>query len=125
MAQGDNSQKPLKEGKYFWHYTDAEGAKGIMNSGSIRPSTDSTYDATYGKGHYFTDKGPSNKSKELLANNYDSQDRPKGSVQYGIGIKKNQLPNIEKCPAGERDVYLNEDDEDLKLPKGSVLVKRF
>ncbi len=49
----------MSDNKIYWHYTDDEGAKKIVESGKILPSIQNRGDAILGDGVYLTTKGPS------------------------------------------------------------------
>lgn len=78
----------------FYHYTDGEGADGINESGTLRPSTDTVVDAIRGEGIYVTDLDPINNSKkDILENNYgaevdDNEDQADYYVPFTVSTER-------------------------------------
>jgi len=58
--------------KYFYHYTDRNGAEGIRMAQRIKRSASDVKDTVYGYGVYLTDLPPS---------------RGKSVISYNIGVK--------------------------------------
>ncbi|MCK4352570.1 hypothetical protein KAW65_04090 [candidate division WOR-3 bacterium] len=92
----------------LYHYTDFVGYNGISSSGNLIPSTDTVVDATYGKGHYFTDLAPTACDKQIMKCCWQNT-----FMTYRIGYYiKLSIPEVyvKKCP--REHVYL--------VPIGSI-----
>ena len=103
----------------LYHYTTADGLKGIVQSRRINSSVQNSRraDVRYGEGVYLTALPP-NTSKFLIAlNNYDGMNLSKlisdGKVDYFIKIvfSRND-PNLKDC-ANDRSVWLYDGDINL------------
>jgi len=111
----------------LYHYTSAEGCKGILKDGFIRSSTDTTRDAVLGKGVYLTSLPPSTDDWKLITNNWDDNRRTFFSklnqVDYYIVFDSEDLHDVTRAP-GKRDVWLVPYDIDLEDVPCEVHVRR-
>jgi hypothetical protein len=93
----------------LYHYTSAEGCKGILTDGVIRSSTDTTRDAVLGKGVYLTSLPPWTDDWILITNNWDDNSQAFFSklnqIDYYIVFDSNNLPRVIKAQ-DQRDVWL-------------------
>jgi len=111
----------------LYHYTSADGCKGILSDGVIRSSTDTTLDAVLGSGVYLTTLPPSTDDWRLIKNNWDGKRRALlrklNKVDYYIVFDSNALPEVTKAP-GKRDVWMVPYDIDLDELPCEVGVRR-
>ncbi len=105
---------------YLFHYTDINGARGIVKSKRINISKDTTKDAAFGVGVYLTSIAPTVGKKEILKNNYDNAiDGTKiekyllTKVQFYFRFDSADLSGVEKKAGTDRDVWLYPNDIDL------------
>lgn len=82
---------------YHYHYTDEAGMKGILESGHIRPSTDTTRDAVLGEGVYFTQLRPNCPNDTLTSNNYGEAGTMEEKTQFYFRIPTEDLPPGGHC----------------------------
>ena len=101
----------------LYHYTSAEGCKGILTDGVIRSSTDTTRDAVLGKGVYLTSLPPWTDDWILITNNWDNNSQAFFSklnqIDYYIVFDSNNLPRVIKAQ-DQRDVWLVPYDINLR-----------
>jgi hypothetical protein len=111
----------------LYHYTSAEGCKGILNDGVIRSSTDTTRDAILGRGVYLTSLPPSTDDWRLIKNNWDGKRRvllrKLDKVDYYIVFDSKDLPGVTRAE-GKRDVWMVPYDIDLDELPCEVGVRR-
>jgi len=111
----------------LYHYTSAEGCKGILSDGVIRSSTDTTRDAILGRGVYLTSLRPSTDDWKLIKNNWDGKRkallRKLNKVDCYVVFDSRDLPGIMRAP-GKRDVWLVPYDIDLDELPCEVGVRR-
>eukprot|EP00746_Dinoflagellata_sp_MGD_P168274 gnl/MRDRNA2_/MRDRNA2_99598_c0_seq1.p1 gnl/MRDRNA2_/MRDRNA2_99598_c0~~gnl/MRDRNA2_/MRDRNA2_99598_c0_seq1.p1 ORF type:complete len:178 (+),score=15.71 gnl/MRDRNA2_/MRDRNA2_99598_c0_seq1:71-604(+) len=55
---------------HLYHYTTSENAAKILESGTIKASTNTKTDCRLGPGTYFTSKAPNCSKENILSNNY-------------------------------------------------------
>jgi len=107
----------------LYHYTSNHGLTAIKREGRIKASrqissgsTSTTTDCMYGEGVYLTRLDPDEHSKaELAKNNYGAggwQSRlDDGNVDCYVEVEMDLLdPQLQKCRAQGRDVYLFDGD---------------
>jgi len=104
----------------LYHYTSKHGLAAIKREGRIKASRQmsgsaSGRDCAYGEGVYLTRLDPDEHSKaELAKNNYAGgwQSRlDDGNVDYYVEVEMDVLdPQLQKCRAQGRDVYLYDGD---------------
>ncbi|OWF41396.1 uncharacterized protein LOC110462542 [Mizuhopecten yessoensis] len=120
----DNKEETIR----VYHHTNKEGAEGILQSGYIAPSTDTTTDARYGPGAYMTSYGPEKSQDEIARNNYDGyQDTlanqmvkaGKTDAIIAIDIPKSQVTKADS----DRDIYVAEGNVTLADKNPSVYVR--
>jgi hypothetical protein len=111
----------------LYHYTSAEGCKGILSDGVIRSSTDTTRDAVLGRGVYLTSLPPSTGDWRLIRNNWDGKRRvllsKLNKVDCYIVFDSKDLPGVTRA-AGKRDVWMVPYDIDLDELPCEVRVRR-
>ena len=111
----------------LYHYTSAEGCKGILRDGVIRSSTDTKRDAVLGRGVYLTSLPPTTDDWKLLKNNYDGNRRflleQLEKVDYYIVFDSKDLHGVIKAQ-GSRDVWMVPYDIDLDEVPCKVHVRR-
>jgi hypothetical protein len=111
----------------LYHYTSAEGCKGILRDGVIRSSTDTTRDAVLGRGVYLTSLPPTTDDWKLLKNNYDGNRKflleQLEKVDYYIVFDSKDLHGVTKAQ-GSRDVWMVPYDIDLDKVPCKVHVRR-
>lgn len=100
----------------FYHYTDAEGLEGILESGRIKQSNPRQGDAYHGKGVYGNWMNPNKYSKnEVAENNYAqagrSQER-RGKTDYCI---ETRVPrdNLTRVAEDGRGILVHKGDVNL------------
>jgi hypothetical protein len=112
---------------FLYHYTSAEGCKGILSDGIIRSSADTTRDAVLGRGVYLTSLPPSTDDWRLIKNNWDGKRRALlkklDKVDYYIVFDSKDLPRVTRA-AGKRDVWMVPYDIDLDELPCEVGVRR-
>ncbi|XP_060601428.1 uncharacterized protein LOC132754756 [Ruditapes philippinarum] len=103
----------------YYHHTDRDSARKILQSGYIKQSDPKQGDAAFGPGTYLTKNGPDKSRSEVARNNYDGITKQfyeskikEGKVDVAIEVK---VPKgtVQPCPASGRDVHLYKGD--LKL----------
>jgi hypothetical protein len=111
----------------LYHYTTAEGCKGILSDGVIRSSTDTTLDAILGRGVYLTSLPPSTDDWRLIKNNWDGRRRSLlnklNKVDCYIVFHSEDLPGVTRA-IGKRDVWMVPYDVDLDVVPCQVGVRR-
>jgi hypothetical protein len=111
----------------LYHYTSAEGCKGILSDGVIRSSMDTTRDAVLGRGVYLTSLPPSTGDWRLVRNNWDGKRRTLlrklNKVDYYIVFDTKDLPGVTRA-TGKRDVWMVPYDIDLDEVPCEVGVRR-
>ena len=101
-------------GNYYYHYSTPENVLSMVQSGQIKPSTNTTTDALLGQGVYFTTKPPQTSDAKLCQNNYN-HDRDRGydeRLEAYIRIPQEQLPDT-TCLRQGRNVCVNPGSVDL------------
>lgn len=102
------SNQPQK----LYHYTDANGANGILESGRIRGSRSEVADASYGNGVYLTSKPPHHGKDTILANNYGNEAKcEQGKADYYVAIDRQHLAGAKNISGqAGRDVWVHHRD---------------
>ncbi|KAJ1620371.1 hypothetical protein T492DRAFT_888808 [Pavlovales sp. CCMP2436] len=93
--------------KYLYHYTTAEAALQIAQSGYIKGST-GPGDCALGPGGYFTSKPPQTSTQNLLINNYDSAARQhkRTDAQAYVRIPAHEVHAVDGRSHLGRDVFV-------------------
>ncbi len=103
---------------YLYHYTDKNGALGIVKSNRINSSKSTKTDAVFGNGVYLTSMPPTAGKKNILKNNYDDAiDSTKielTKVKYYFRFDSTELSGVKKEPNTKRDVWRYPNDIDLE-----------
>jgi hypothetical protein len=93
----------------LYHYTTADGCKGILKDGRIRRSTDTARDAVLGEGVYLTSLQPSTGDWRLIKNNWDGKRSTMlnklDKVDYYIVFDSDDLRDVMKA-RGKRDIWM-------------------
>lgn len=103
-----------------YHYTDLDGAAGIMRTRKIRMSTGGKGDAFFGQGVYLTEVPPDVDRSILIRNNWDDGRRllhtAKNRVDFFFKFDRSDLPGIQKCPTKSRgrNIWVNHHEIDLE-----------
>jgi hypothetical protein len=112
----------------LYHYTTAEGCKGIMSDGFIRSSSDTARDAVLGKGVYLTSLPPSTGDWKLVRNNWDGKRsallNKLDNVDYYVAFDSKDLPGVVKERRSNRDVWMVPYDIDMDSVPCDVSVRR-
>lgn len=105
----------------YYHHTDRESMKKILESGKILKSEKKNGDAVGGDGTYLTKMGPSHSKEKIAKNNYDGatarfyEDKVKtGKTDVAIEFKMAKGTVHDHSKDLKRDVHRYPDNVDLK-----------
>jgi len=112
----------------FYHYTDEEGAKNIIRSGTIQASLKSMIkgDVAYGNGVYLTELNPWTYSKHQIAmNNWVNTSDATMNKLKNYFILSIPSGNIKNTNAEGRNIFLYGNRKDLRLHKYPWVLKDY
>eukprot|EP01084_Bolivina_argentea_P313341 542621_1 len=103
--------------KYIYHYTSNSNAKKIIRSRFLIPSTKEYNDCLYGVGIYFTSLTPNNCKRDILFNNYGTENaHNEDNANAWIRIKIDKLRHIKRINCN-RNVWILPTGSNLNLSK--------
>jgi len=110
----------------LWHYTNKKGMKGIIDSGEMKPSTDTINDCSLGVGVYFTTTPPYKSDETLLNNNYGKVSNDQTNrVDYAFGIRVQDMDsNIQSqiIKHSGRNVFCVQTDDPINIDYSGPLL---
>jgi len=77
---------------YLYHYTDRTGIEGMLRTKQLKSSTNTSRDARYGVGAYFTELGPKSDTKWLITNNWDGMSVSPDRAKYYLRVDRASMP---------------------------------
>lgn len=107
----------------LFHYTDKKGLQGILKSGRILSSTNTTSDCKMGRGVYFTKKPPTCSTKALVQNNYGRTANKNSKVSCFVEYRPYDVGTT-KPLEGARKVNLKPGTKGISLGRATAIGTR-
>ena len=106
----------------LYHYTSEVGAKGIEETQTIKSSIqEGRRDAHFGNGVYFTDMSPEDFSRSQVSDNNYQRPNARRKLANCVIVTMPEI-SVNKCDAGERQIFLHSGDVNLKDKKYSCKI---